>query len=254
MLSLVVYLIPYMLGLVVLGSLLGLYTNYRRVRQAPYFRIRREATQASWRWMIILSLSLAAIGASLYAREYVPAPDIRLVPAATEEQPTEMTTTGLLILPTITADQSLTPKDPRLGPPTITPTQPTPTTSPTPYFSTLESTVTPPADATITITAVSSGISSNRTPVGASTILAVGLPRIYVWFDFENMIDGVSWSIVLLVNEGLAFHESNIWSYDEEGLAFYYLPAQGGWGGGQYEVQLYIGDRLADSYEFAVVD
>lgn len=252
-LSLLVYFVPYILSLVALGSLLGLYINFRRVQQAPYFRIRREASRASWRWTIILVLSLVAIAAAIYTRQYVPPPNTINLPSMPGAVPIT-NTADLPVIPTLTPNQSLTPKNPLAEPPTITPTQPTPTVTPTPYIATIESVVTPPADATITITAVSSGISTNRTPVGASDTLPVGLTQIYVWFDYENMEDGSSWSWAILVNDTLVITDSRAWTFGEEGTGWWGFPAQGGWGPGDYEIQVYIGDRLVDAYGFMVVD
>jgi hypothetical protein len=48
--------------------------------------------------------------------------------------------------------------------------------------------------------------------------------------------------------------ESEAWSQGTDGTGFYYFEAQGGWPGGEYEIQFYLGDHLAASAEFAIID
>ncbi len=49
MLSLLVAIAPYVLGVVALVALVGIFGNFNRARSAPYFRIRRDAASAGWR-------------------------------------------------------------------------------------------------------------------------------------------------------------------------------------------------------------
>jgi len=248
--SLLVYVIPYILGLVILIALLGSSANFRRARRAPYFRIRRDAARAAWRWVMICIVALALAVVAIYARRTLPRPSLGSLFLA----PMETLSPAVPMIPSVTPNPSLTPKNPLFAPPTITPTQPTPTVTPTPFLATVESEVTPPTNATLRVTAISSGISSDLRPVNAATTFPAGLPRLYMWIEYANMANGISWSRVLLLNGVVVRAESELWERGEEGIAYYYFDAQGGWPAGEYEIEFYIGDRLLDSRTFTVVD
>jgi hypothetical protein len=248
--SLIVYTLPYILGIVLLVALVSSVSNFRRAHSAPYFRIRRDATQAAWRWLLALVVCVGGLYATLSARRTLPPPDLdSLWPSS----PTMTPTFALLGMPTPTLDPNATPKEPFAGPPTITPTQPTATPTPTPFITSLQSDVTPPADAAVKITAIASGITTERAPVSAGTKFPVGTPRIYVFFDFSNMADGVSWSRALLRDGSVIFSESEAWSRGEQGKTYDWFNAQGGGlSAGNYQVQFYIGEKMIAQGVFTI--
>ncbi|NLH06453.1 MAG: hypothetical protein GX484_02500 [Chloroflexi bacterium] len=251
MLSAIVYILPVILGLVAVIALITAFTNFRRARTAPYFRIRRQSSQKAWRWTLVLILASAGAFAAVQAQQFVePVELASLLPSAATDTPTF----SPLTFPTSTIDLSLTPKDILEGPPTITPTEPPPTLSPTPYIATIQSTVTPPSDATLTNTGISSGLSPDLQPVNVGDVFPVGTPRIYFWVEFDNMVNGVSWSRALLLDGRVVRTESEAWERGEEGVAYYWFDAQGGWPTGRYEVQFFIGDKLVDSATYQVVN
>ncbi|HEC23383.1 MAG TPA: hypothetical protein ENI95_10765 [Chloroflexi bacterium] len=254
MLPTIVYIAPYLLGILWLISLIGAYVNFRQARRAPYFRLRRDASRRGWRWTLMLVLTTGGIGGAMTARQFVPPPEFNFRPSLLFASPTPAPTLALVLPPTITPNPSLTPRSPFEGPPTITPTQPTPTTTPTPLIATVASSVTPPPDASLRITAISSGISADLRPVNTGTTFPAGTARIYFWLEFENMVDGVSWSQVLLLNGSVIRSESQEWDRGAEGSAYYWFGAQGGWPAGNYEVQFYVGDKLMATASFTIVD
>jgi hypothetical protein len=247
LLSLVVYLIPYLLGIVLLISLIGAYANFRRARKAPYFRIRRASAQRGWQWVLILIVCLASIIVATFARRYVPPFNFgTLLP------PTSTPTPEIPV--SATPDSGQPPAPPLDIPPTITPTQPAPPITPTPVFATIESEVTIPPGATLSISAISSGISPSRTPVNPSTTFPAGTQRLYFWLEFSGMLDGASWSQALLLNGSVVRSESEAWGQGAEGTSFYWFEAQGGWPAGSYEIRFYLGDTLAASETFSIID
>lgn len=251
MLSLVVYVAPFLLTVMALIALLGVISNFRRARRAPYYRIRRVASQNAWRWMLVAVLSAGAVVAAFQVRQFVPPVDLEeLFPPS----PTPTPTFSVAGLPTGTVDMTLTPKDLLGGPPTITPTQPSPTPTLTPFIATIETSVTPPPDATLRITEISSGISPNLTPVNSGTTFPVGTARIYFWIEYSNMVNGMSWSRALLLNGTVVRTESEAWERGAEGVAYYWFDAQGGWPPGNYEIQFYLGDKLASSATYSIVN
>lgn len=245
MLAAVVHIAPYVLGFFALISLLGAIVNFRQTRKARYFRLRRQASIRAWRWVLALILLTGGVVASLRLRPLIVPSDL-----------------GAYLAPPPTPSPTLAPTfaTPRPSatpfplPPTVTPTSPPATPTITPYLATVESTVTPPATVRLIITAISSGISTNLTPVNAGTTFPVGIPRIYIWMEYDDMADGLSWSRVLLINGEVVRSESELWDGGTEGTTYYWFEAQGGWPAGRYEVQVYIGERLVASQAFDIVD
>ena len=250
MFSIIVYYAPTVLALVVLVAVIGAFVAFREGRRAPYFRIRREASRRGWRWLTIALFGAAVFWGLLAARAYVPPPVFKL--SLLKPTPTPGTGIALDQVPTPTLNLSLIPKLPEGGPPTITPTQATPTITSTPIIVTIESLVTPPAGAVLTISAISSGISPSLTPVNAGTVFPTGIPRVYYWVEFDNMVNGVSWSQVLLLNGTVIRSESEAWDRGEEGTAYYFFGAQDGWPAGSYEIRFYLGDQLVASATYII--
>ena len=76
MLSLIVYALPYILGIILLIALGSSFSNFHRARKAPYFRIRRDATQAAWRWVLVLLVCTGGLYGAFRARQMLPPPDL----------------------------------------------------------------------------------------------------------------------------------------------------------------------------------
>ena len=64
----------------------------------------------------------------------------------------------------------------------------------------------------------------------------------------------MSWSQVLLLNGNVVRSESEGWQQEEQGVAFYFFEAQGGWPVGDYEVRFFIGDNFAISGTFRILN
>jgi hypothetical protein len=250
-----VYAIPFVLAVVLIIALINAFGNFRRARHAPYFRIRRDSVRAAWRWCLIALIAVLAIGGFIALRDRLLVADFGALPLPDFGASSNITPdSGLPLIATNTPPEAVSTKDLIAAPPTITPTQPTPTVTSTPPISTIVSRVTPSSDATITITAISSGISSDLRPVNTSLEFAAGIPRIYVWLEYQNIADGVSWSRVLLRNGSLLISETELWERGTEGVAYYFFDAPDGWAAGSYEVQFYIVDKLASSKAFSIID
>lgn len=249
MLSLIVYTLPYILGIVLLIALVSAFSSFRRAHKAPYFRIRRDAAKAAWRWMLVLLVCAGGLYGTLSARRTLPPPDLdSLWPSP----PTVTPTFSILEMATPTLDPNATPKEPFTGPPTITPTQPTATPTPTPFITSLQSDVTPPANAEVSITAIASGMTTELMPVDPGTKFPIGILKIYVFYKYSNMADGLSWALALLRNGAVVRTEPALWEYGETGTRYYWFPAQGGFPAGNYQVQFYIGEKMVAQGVFTV--
>jgi hypothetical protein len=251
MLAILVYAAPWPLAVLCIVSLVQAYTHLRRARKAPYFRIRRDSARQGWRWMIVLVVASGGVIGSLNARSFVPPPQgtLRTLFLAS---PTPFPTIALAPSPTSAANLIGTAQNPSEGLPT-SPTAPqTPTVEASPFIATINSPVTPSASAELAITGVSSGISADRTPVDLNTSFPVGIPRVYYWFEFDHISEGISWSQVLLLNGSVIRSESEEWNRGESGTAYFWFGAQGGWPAGTYEIQFYLGERLMSSASYTV--
>ncbi len=251
MLSFLVYGAPYFLSVLLVAGAAGAFLQFKRARKAPYFRMRRSASGRGWRWVAIAGLSAAGIIVASQMRRYVDAPNLSEMFAA---DGTPSPSAPALAGPgTPSAGEAFTqPTDD--GIPTITPTQPTATLEPTPFIATIDSLITPPADATLTIAEVASGISTSLDPVEAGDTFPAGTPRIYFWVEYQNMQNGMSTSRALLLDGNVVRSESEAWARSTEGRAYYWFEAQGGWPVGTYEIQFYIGERMVSSATFSVVN
>lgn len=250
MISLIVYLIPFLLGVVVLVAITGVISQVRRLRTAPYYRIRQAATRQAWQWVLIALAAAVGIAAAIYARRFVPPLDRPFRLTASQPEGTPLATLNLDVIPT--PGQQPTGVE---APPTITPNlSPEPGVTGTPVIATIESDVTLPPAATLSITAISSGISALEEPVNVDTSFPAGTQRIYFWLSFSSLADGLSWSQVLLLNDEVVRSESESWAHGAEGTSFYWFEAQGGWPAGSYEAQFYLGDTLAARADFSIID
>jgi hypothetical protein len=90
--------------------------------------------------------------------------------------------------------------------------------------------------------------------VDTGTEFPAGIPRIYIWIDYQDMADGSSWSRVLRLNGDVVRSESEGWERGAEGVAYYFFDAQGGWPSGIYEVTFFIGDKLVASAQFSMIN
>ncbi len=106
----------------------------------------------------------------------------------------------------------------------------------------LESSVTPSAQATLTITALDTQISAQFGPVTPGDTFPAGFNRIYYFVKFSGMQSGVLWRRQLL-QDGKVLEDSNyLWGRSaQEGTTYFFFGQEDGFKAGQYEVRLYLG-------------
>lgn len=249
-LSLLVYVAPYVLGLVLVVALVSAVNNLGRARTAPYYRIRRDASRSGWRWVLVGVLCAGGLYAALSVRGSYGPPDLTTLFPTPNFGPTPTFDVDT-ILTTAPGTPAAT-RNPLLSRPTITPTEAPSTPSATPFIATIESPVTSSPDATIKLTAISTGISSSLEPVDAGTFFSSGQPRIYFFLTFANMADGQSWSRALLLDDKVIRTVTEAWNQGDKGSAYYWFEAQGGFPQGAYQVQFYIGAKMVAQGAFTL--
>jgi len=243
------------LGLAVVLAVVNTGRNFYRSRRAPYFVLRRAAVVRAGRWAVVVLGAGAALAVLMRVRPPTLAEATPRAPAII----IEATSPSPVGTPALPASPSSTPEvvaesgaDPTGSSPTRVPSP-----TPSPLFVTRESDVTPQVDASMSITAIATGIDANFLPEDPGSTFEAETPRLYVFYDFEGMTDGASWSGVLLV-DGQVFEEASfdqLWSLGSEGTNLYrWFDRDGGWPAGEYEIRFFIGDRLADSVTFRLVE
>ncbi len=193
-----------------------------------------------------------------------PAPKL-IMPTATPSQfPPSITPTAITPSATATDPPSTTPTLLSTPPPTLTrrPAEtPTPSDSPTSDTqnsaasiesvplttnvtstpSTPQSSVTPPADATLRIIALDREITPNFAPSNPATDFKVGFTRIYFFVAFSGMLNGMLWRGALLWDGQLVNRYTRVWSSTSEGTGYFFFTQKDGFAAGSYEIRLYLG-------------
>ncbi|MEP7356192.1 MAG: hypothetical protein ABI847_03070 [Anaerolineales bacterium] len=228
-----------------------------RSRRERYFQVRREAVVRGWQ--LIMTGAALLIGALLVLG--LGTPLIRLAVPATLTPAPSATPSETLPPPTQTASLTppATPTSTNTEGPTPTPTETaTPTVSPTPVLPV--DVITPIAGATVTppAEAIAANVRFSRRDdctVPDSQQFFDQLPKtIYAHFFYNNWLPGVQWSGVWLRDGEIIYSETALWDGSTGGCGFSnYDGGRQWWLEGDYEVQIFVGDRWLTSAHFQVV-
>lgn len=261
-----------------IGLLIGIFIlikSYRDSKRSPYFFMREEAAIRMRRVALAVAILLAII-VLLTTGLLRPREEIRLVEATLTMTPTSSptpisvpptatptpwpptSTPQPMSLPTYTVTSSPTPGIETSPIPTHTlsiEASPTPThtprieASPTPTHTPLLATQTPHPEASFGAITFSRSITADNKPLRPGTVFPANTKRIYAFFEYSNMNDGVLWSQVWSWRGEEIETESRLWDWGEQGNTWIFHDIPGpGW----YEVKLYIGDRLLRRATFSV--
>lgn len=235
--------------LLVLGTVLGLWFGIGQIRTArklPYFLLRRERITAGWKWVwISLGFAAAALLSVLFGRRAIYA----VVPPTPSVTPTQTIT----LTPTITSTPTITLT------PTITPTPTithTPTATGTPEYPAalavlIRASVTPPAEAVFSPIEMSTRLDRENRAVNPSDGFQNPLGRLYGAFTYNNLQNGVYWSAIWYRGGEIVCIENQIWTDGTGGFGYtecepeFWLP-------GEYEIQMFLGERWMVSKRFVV--
>lgn len=252
---------PYMagaaLGLALLLFLVS-FRLFRRSRTDVYWRRRRDAGQRGWQ-LFVLGTTLVVIGGaaclltvvsgSLFEKNKPSGTKIAgrgtVTPAPSSSPSLAGPVTPSIAAPGLTPTAAVT-ATPVIVIVTTTPVY-TPTETPfptfTPYLTPLASSVTPPPQAQITITALDDQISDASTPVNPRTTFDAGTKRIYLFVQFKNMAQGVLLTRNLYRDGTLIDGGLYQWGLDPEGTSYFFFGNDTGFEPGHYEIRLYLGSK-----------
>lgn len=253
----------------------------RRSRKGPYWRARRVAGDRGGRLLIvsavlfISTLALAFFGGfaiialggpsaviprdpNALAGVVLPSPtaaaDPNASPTSTTEATAEITADIMETDPPPSATQAPT-AEPSTAQPTETRAA---TTAPTQGFmaalqlTPITALRQPRASASMELTAADSDLSADQTPIQARDRFEPGIERIYLWYNYRDMDDGVVWSRVLY-RDGVPVQGANyLWSLDSEGSHFFFFGNDDGYPPGSYEARLFIGENEVSRITFTI--
>ncbi len=241
-------------GAFLAGIIIGLLAAARYAREArtsQFYFIREQARIKAGRVMILvgflvlvtIALAILMTVSNTFTRiaQASPTPTptlIPTVPATAVATATSIPVPSPTPQPTATASPS----------PTIIPTVVTP--SPTPTL--IVGVTTPSPDATFGEITMARGVTEDNKPKDPGTVFPAGIARLYAFFDYRNLSNGVLWTQAWYREGKEIGSESSLWEWGSYGTAWIFLKPIGGYSRGEYEVRLYIGDELKQTATFTV--
>lgn len=92
----------------------------------------------------------------------------------------------------------------------------------------------------------------NDAPVGVGTQFPSGTKEIYAFFDYQGMTDGLQWRQIWYVDGESGLDTSDTWEAGGQGNFWISINSRQGLPDGDYLLELYVGDRLAQQGEFTI--
>jgi hypothetical protein len=244
---------------------------FRRSRNDVFWRRRREAGQRGWRLFVLACVlvglsGLTCVGtviSALFSTEdskesspaVSPATGVAVNPTGntptitpmlfsmyTPETITALSSPMFTSIPLRSDEPSPTPAGIIItatpgGLPTETPYPPY-----TPNVPPLESSVTPRANAKLTITALDDQVSEDGDPVQSHTTFQTGTTRIYFFVRFSGMTPGVLWKRYLYHDGQQIAGDAYLWESQTAGTTYFFFGNESGFEPGYYEIHLLIGE------------
>lgn len=234
----------------VVFSLWGGVRQIRSARNLKFFRMRRDRIVRGWRMvffsfaMVVVAILLRSYAEPVIYRFHPPTATVTLTPTVT-------TTPTVSQTPTITLTPSITPTPAISDTPTPTATphiplavevqftsQVTPNTTQAALFSPLK---------------FAQKLDKDFQPVNPATTFQNPVGHLYAQYSFNDMQLGVQWTALWYHQGMLVYFETKPWDGSTGGYGYTdWNPAPWEWLAGQYEVQIFVGERFIVSGTFTV--
>jgi hypothetical protein len=227
-----------------------------KARHAPIYVMRRSALGRATR-LALAALILQALAVVLLVLvPYLAA----VVPVVTAPTATWTSVPTLTATPLPTSVPTITPtRRPTATPPFI----PTPTSAipiPPSALSPLPSAVPAGEDARIAVITLATEQDASGQPVDPGSEFLAGDHRVYVFFTYEGMENGVTTTFAWYKNSEFIDFCSDTWlwglvegrDWGERGRESYYCKLPGGWTPGTYQVRVFIETRLQGVAQFVI--
>ena len=186
--------------------------------------------------MFVLIFALPALACSLYQTQDLDATATFIAG--------EIFATWTAEVPTATYTATMTPTETVTPTPSITNT-PLPTVTPEP---------TVPSEPTFGEITFAKDVSEDEQPINPMTEFPKGITRIFGVFEFQGMSDGWQWSSIFFRNGEEYASASWEWDHGTNGITFadLYYPDGKSLESGNYELKLFVGDKLMQSGKFRI--
>jgi hypothetical protein len=245
------WLAPWLVGAGLVSIALALIVTIRayiQLRRAEYYVIREEARR------IVLRASLAGFILTLLTifALFVPRQASTPQPTATPIPLQTLIPTPSRVVPTPTATVLSTPQATATEPfiPTSTPQA----TLPAAFTSPLPSAIPPPGDARFEFWTLAKDVDSSDQPVEPSTQFTEGTESVFLFFRYDGLLPNVPWTIIWFGNGELLNGSTRLWEPQKPtGERYEFLKFPGGYPAGEYEVQVWLGERPQVRAVFLVV-
>jgi hypothetical protein len=248
---------PFIFGFFLVSILVGLLVAARYNREAKtsqFYFIREQARIKAGRVMIVVGF-LVVVTVGLAVLLTVSNTFTRVTEAGPTPTPAPTSIPKLSPTMPVTASPTpvLTPTMPKpsataSSTPTVTPTFSTPTLTPT----AIVGAETPSPGAAFGKITLARGVTEDNEPKDPGTVFPTSISRLYAFFDYRNLSDGVLWTQVWYREGQEIGSESALWEWGSYGTAWIFLKPIGGYSRGRYNVELYIGDELQQTATFTV--
>jgi len=228
-------------------------SQFIKARHAPYYVMRREALGRATRWaltmLVLQALAIALLIVPLRLTTIVHRPE---EPAL--DTPTPTFTATVTFTPRPTRTPTVTPtRRPTATPPLIptsTPAVPPPDVALTP----LPSAVSAREDALITFITLAADLDANGQPIDMGTEFPPGDHRVYLFVSYEDMADGVAWTLAIYREGEFLDETTQLWEWGEQGQTYFYYKPPEGYEPGAYEMHVFIEARLQGIAQFVIME
>lgn len=259
------------LGVLVLITLVRIFSAWRRVKHSPYFFLRQQA-ERRLRNHIWTTFGIFVLGGVVlfYGNQAPPDQTVRMAviakakpvaALATEPAPGELPVIDLSSPPdfefangrssltataaiTTARDLTLTGLD-GLAVPDGEPVLPD-------EFDQIEPEVELTEEASFTNLVFSTEINDDYDPVSPRRTFVEGFFTIYATFDYVGMADGMAWSWVWRRDGEVINGGNELWQYADDGPGWIYFEPPEGYAPGQYTLEVWVNGELFQQGSFVV--
>jgi hypothetical protein len=224
------------------------------LRRAEYYVVREEARRSALRALALVALLTLLTLSFLFVPRRAPAP----TPTPTATFLPSPTVVSSVATVTPSTPPTLTPTSEATPLPTATepfiPTQTPQATLPVTFTTPLPSAVPPPADASIELWTLAQDVDENSQPVTPGSQFPAGVEQISLFFRYDGLLPNVPVTTLWYREGELLSGGPTLWERENAtGAGYLFLSLENGFPVGQYEVQMWLDNRLQIRSFFSVV-
>jgi hypothetical protein len=112
--------------------------------------------------------------------------------------------------------------------------------------------VTPPSEAALSPIEIATGLGQNNQAINPRDEFENPLGRLYGAFTYNNLVNGVQWSAIWYREGEIVCIENQTWTAGTGGFGYTECEPRV-WQPGEYEIQMFLGERWMVSKRFSVV-